>query len=550
LLPHADQVQAVGFTADGKAVWTASLQESRAWDPATGKALGDPLRHPPGVVLVAFGPDLRTVLLGLQGPRFVAWDLQARKPAYEPVAAPGLARNYTPFAGPAALTWHVGWSVLLARDEHAAVVVDAATDKPLGNEFPLDFWPLHTLGLGRPPPGPPLAVSPDRSCFLIQTASNCVQIRSADGKALGEPLPEDGLLLAAGFGPDGQTLWTESSPKPFLRTFRLRRVAGGKEILVLPPQKGHVFAFTPDGKQLLTGMAREDRFEIVFRNTTTGAVEGDPLPAPAQVVGVTFTPDGRRFAGSAGEKVWVWDVASRKVSAGPLEHSAAVEGLAFGPDGKVLVTWAGNKAWLWEADTGKPVGSPLVHEEPNPFVRGKMRPVRINAAVFSPDGSLVVVGDRLPRPVMLGGAIPGTFTVLDTRTAKPQGQLVHKVAVWDVIFRPDGRYLATLDVEGVMRLWRAGRWECVAFSGPAKGSVLHVPYLGWAPDGRTLTSANAQGDRHVWHPPFPLEGPPVQLRRRLEAQTGQSLDDEGVPHPLDARAWQERRHGAEEAGRR
>ncbi len=88
-LRHTDHILAAVFTTDGKTAWTASMVESRSWDPATGKPLGEPLHHPTGVTRVVFGPGRRTVLLALGDRRFVACDLQTRKPAYEPVEAPG-----------------------------------------------------------------------------------------------------------------------------------------------------------------------------------------------------------------------------------------------------------------------------------------------------------------------------------------------------------------------------------------------------------------------------------------------------------------------------
>jgi hypothetical protein len=82
-------------------------------------------------------------------------------------------------------------------------------------------------------------------------------------------------------------------------------------------------------------------------------------------------------------------------------------------------------------------------------------------------------------------------------------------------------------------LWRAGGWENTATSGPRALDFPTVASLAWGPDGRTLIAADTQGGRLVWRPPFPLEGEPALLRRRLEAQTGQYLDDDGVQHTLD-----------------
>jgi WD40 repeat protein len=547
-LRHADQITSIGFRPDGKTVWTASLRESRAWDPTTGKQIGEPLRHPPGVVQVTFGPGLRKVLFILEGQRFVGWDLETRKPSYEPVEAPGLIKPFTVGPMPGYLTWRLGGSILAAHDEYVGSVLDAAGDRPLSGVFPQEFWPARSLGLGSPAPQPTFDVTPNRTCFFTQPDANSVQLRDADGKAIGAPIREDAPVVAAGFGPDGQTLWTETGTgKPEFRTFLLRRVPGGKEVLTLTPDKGRRLAFTPDGKLLLTATVRRDQFEMILRDTTTGAVAGEALLAPAYVGEVVFSPDGQRCAGVSGGNVWMWDVAARKVSAGPLAHDPAVEGLAFGPDGKVLVTWAGNKAWLWETATGQLIGSPHIHEAAFQVIGPpRKNPVRINMAVFSPDGSLVVVGNRRPRPasggpLILGGVLPGAFAVLDTRTAKLLGQLGHQAAVWDVVFRSGSHYLATLDVQGVIRLWRSGRWECIATSGALKPNFLAVPYLGWGPDSRALIHADTSGSRHVWHPPFPLDGKPARLTRWLEVLTGQALDDDGTPRNLDARAWEERR---------
>jgi WD40 repeat protein len=397
--------------------------------------------------------------------------------------------------------------------------------------FPLpDFW-LNPAGLpGRP--GRLFGVSPDRACFFVQSDPQSLQLRDAAGKPLGPPVREGGILLAAGFGPDGKTFWTESGPGyAAMRLFRLRRVAGGGTVLsrVVPP--GWPRAFSPDGTTLLTGPATRDKPEIGFWNTVSGEAEGEPLPVPGQVNLALFSPDSRRFAAATGDTVRVWDLASRQ-TIGPLSHPWPVTSLGAyaGPGGDVLLAWSGNKARLWAAATGEPIGAPLEHSTP------------ITSFLFSPDGAAVVLGNLRPRQDLRVGLNPASvFAALDRRTGKVLGNLKHPTGVSAWSFRADGQYLATLDSEGVIRLWRAGRWECLASSPPRKVPLDPVAHLSWGPDGRTLIAADSKGGRFVWHPPFPLEGAPAQLRRRLEALTGQALDDEGVPHPLDATAWEERR---------
>jgi WD40 repeat protein len=518
-LRHADVV-AAAFTADGKTAWTTSLAESRAWDPATGKPRGEPLHHPPGVTRVTFGPGRRIVLLALGDRRFVALDLEARKPAYEPVEAPGaitsINRIFTE-------------QVVAIGEEHAGVVWDAAADRPLAKDFPLsEYWPLSLNKLNRP--DPLFAVCPDRASFFVQTDPRSLQVRDTAGKALGPPVREDADLLAAGFGPNGKTLWTESrSGNDSTRLFRLRRLAGGDVVLSRVVPAGWPHAFSSDGKTLVGGPESKEKSEIHFWSTATGAAEGEPLAVPEHVNLALFSPGGRHFIAATGATVRVWDLASRK-RIGPLAHPWRVGGLGVCADrgGEVLLAWSGNKVQLWEMATGQPIGAPVEHSVP------------IASFVFSPDGAAILL--RHPEPVHgVGGQPASVHTVLDRRTGKVLGRLPHPVGVSALSFRPDGQYLATLDFEGVMRLWGAGRWECLASSQPRKVLLDAVTHLSWGPEGRTVIAADSRGGRCVWHPPFPLEGPPEQVRRRLEVLTGQFLDDEGTPHALDAKAWEERR---------
>ena len=53
-----DEVRSAAFSPDGTRVVTASIDETaRVWDAATGKPLGEPMRHEGGVDSAAFSPD-------------------------------------------------------------------------------------------------------------------------------------------------------------------------------------------------------------------------------------------------------------------------------------------------------------------------------------------------------------------------------------------------------------------------------------------------------------------------------------------------------------
>ena len=55
--------ESAAFSPDGRFVVTASLDgTARFWEAATGKAIGEPLRHESAVLSAAFSPDGRFVV--------------------------------------------------------------------------------------------------------------------------------------------------------------------------------------------------------------------------------------------------------------------------------------------------------------------------------------------------------------------------------------------------------------------------------------------------------------------------------------------------------
>jgi WD40 repeat protein len=537
-IDHPDPIQFVHFGSDGRTVWIVSLRESRCWDLGTGEPRGEPLRHPEGVRLVGLGRDRRTLLMALED-RFVAWDLEARKPLYSPAIAPGLVRNPV-YGGLYPLAENAVRSV---RDVHTTELWDVAADRTLGKSFTSSYWP------GRPADASapfvlPFGVAPDHSTFVVPSGPRTLALHDAvSGEPFGPPLAHDGDVLGAVYGPDGKTLLTESAASGKApRAFRLWRVTTGKVIRTwpVPARPGEPtsrpdaladwpFAFSPDGKTLLTASA-DGRPEVHLWDTATGEPRAAPLPQPARVTALAFSPDGKHFA-TAGGAVRVWDARQYRLVAGPLAVAAELPQLGFSPDGRVLVareaavvrgavTTPGRKAWLWEAATGRPIGQPITHTQ------------EVSAAVFSPSEDVVVLGDLNPhpRPLVIP---PGQFVAVSTRSGAIRGRLDHAAAVRALTFRPDGKYLTTLEMTGVVRLWRTDRWQCVAASEPYQLAHQGTVSLAFGAD-RTLISADSSGVRRVWRAAYPAEGDPAALRRELEAWTGLALDEEGVSTLGDA----------------
>jgi WD40 repeat protein len=527
---HAEVIRFGVFSADGQDVWTFNPREARRWDAATGAARGDPLVFPAGVQWPYLSPDKRAVLLSL-GESFTAWDLETRKPLYAPVKV----RQISPGMG------SFGWLgfpssrfVQAAHDEYTAELLDVATGRPLAREFPLDWWPPSRDMFA--PLEVPFGVSPDRSTFFAPADAQTLILRdAATGEAFGSPLHQNGAISTGEYAPDGRTLLTQGGGE-----VRLWRVTTGKTLAawqIGPHPWPH--AFSPDGKLLVSGPTEPGREELCLWETNTGKAAARPLPHPGQVTHLVFSPDGKTIATVAGDQLRVWNAATRRLLWGPREHGVELTGLAFSPDGRVLAalggpvtrgatTYPGQKAWLWEAATGRAIGEPLMH------------PASTSSVHFSPAGDIAVVGNLnpYPRPFVIPA---GDFQVWDTRSGAKKARLVHDKAVRALAFRPDGAYLATLDLDGVVRLWRTATWECVGETPPVKSDFTRGVSVLFGADGRSVIATDGSGARRVWQPPYPLEGTPASLRAEAELRTGLTLNDEGRAHVLKAADWDGRR---------
>ena len=106
--------------------------------------------------------------------------------------------------------------------------------------------------------------------------------------------------------------------------------------------------------------------------------------APDVVVGMAFSPDGRRLASALVDNtVRLWNVDTGEPDGAPLTgHTDALADVAWSPDGHRLAS-AGddNTVRLWNADTGQPVGAPLTGHT-----------AWLTSVEFSPDGHRLATG--------------------------------------------------------------------------------------------------------------------------------------------------------------
>jgi WD40 repeat protein len=243
--------------------------------------------------------------------------------------------------------------------------------------------------------------------------------------------------------------------------------------------------------------------KIVLSNPATGTPLGAPLlDHETDVTDVTFDDDGRMLA-TADLKgiVIVWDVANRRKLSQTIDkvNDGAIS-LAFSPDGRTIAVGSGvRNIRLVDTASGRLVG-PVLVGPPGQVARVVFRPDGKRLASWN-DSGVVLEWD-------LGATLPG-----------------HIDDVWTIAFSPDGTLLASGSCEsrverncvrGEIRLWnltgrRPQRPPIVAHSDG-------VTSLAFAPDGRTLASGGCgqsdhgackAGDVRLWDVPTgePLGAP-------------------------------------------
>jgi WD40 repeat protein/serine/threonine protein kinase len=197
----------------------------------------------------------------------------------------------------------------------------------------------------------------------------------------------------------------------------------------------------------------------------------------ASVIGVAFSPDGRRIASaSADQTVKVWDAGTGREMFTLKGHAEAVNRVAFSPDGRRIAS-AGldQTVKVWDAEAGQET------------LTLKGLTFRYSGVMFSPDGRRIAsAGSGLTVKIWDSGTGKWTLT-LKGYTGSGNG----------MAFSPDGRRIASASASDglTVKVWDA---ESGQETLTLKGHTSLVMGVAFSPDGRRIASGSCDQTVKVW----------------------------------------------------
>ncbi|XGV96479.1 MAG: caspase family protein [Leptolyngbya sp. BL-A-14] len=304
------------------------------------------------------------------------------------------------------------------------------------------------------PVSPPVASS---ALLVRQVDSASTDSGSKDALTqLPEPfrykLPSDSKLASVAFSPDTQFMASATS-NGIVEIWQAQANRALKRV-------GRLTAIT--APSALTTLAKPGDFKQL------------------QSVGeLAFSPDGKALLGIGNDqKIYVWDVASRKLIWRLEGHEAAIEQAQFSADSQRIVSAGRDRtARIWQLATGK-LSATFYHRDV------------VSSARFSPDGQLLAIAGW-----------DGTARILDATTGALRVVMAgHRGAVLDAEFSPDAATLVTASADGTIRLWdtKTGSEKALLRSVESGDTPEQIQKAFFSPDGRYVASLNKRGQLHLW----------------------------------------------------
>ncbi|OWK43508.1 eIF2A-related protein [Fimbriiglobus ruber] len=218
-------------------------------------------------------------------------------------------------------------------------------------------------------------------------------------------------------------------------------------------------AFSPDGKMLVAGTAKDSR----LFDTDTGTMT-KRLASPA--VAVAWFADSKQVLTSSANGMVVWDPSTGQ----KVKSLSGAPFLAFvSPDGASVYGGTSYDLYVWDVASGR--GS-------------RTWKVGAEGSAYWANGRPLVTGVGTPQ-----------LTLWDPATTKTTHTLEHTGPVHAIAWSPDGKSLAAASDDKTVRVWDPATGQAKYTFEGHKGAVFSVV---WSPDGKSILSGAADGSAVIW----------------------------------------------------
>ena len=459
---HANRVEAVAFSPDGKRILSGSLDRSlKLWSIETGTVLRTFVGHRGAVTSAAFSADGTRILSGSVDKTIKLWDAKTG----------GLVHT---FEGDSATVSTDGKQILSRTSDSTIKLFDVATGALLRT------LQVHSTEAW-------IAYSPDGAMFLSASNNSINLWDVATGTLVRTFDAHSSFVDSAVFSPNGAQIASGSDDN----TVKLWNVALGTVTRTFATFEGNggpinSVAFSPSGAVLLSGsgsMGRDSGMKLW--DAATGVLVRTAEQHQEAVRSVAFSPDGERIL-STSDRMKLWDARSGALLHTFDEDNLTVQTAMFSPDGTRILRAQDNVMQLREISTGSIVRS---------FASTGDHWVR--SVAISPDGARVLSG---------GGEPPRASAPEIDRNADMKlwdagsGALLrtfkgHTKPVSSVAFSPDGSRVLSGSLDGTIRLWDQHKDTPVRIYRGHLGAVTSVAF---SPNGSQILSGSFDRTIKLW----------------------------------------------------
>jgi WD40 repeat protein len=334
-------------------------------------------------------------------------------------------------------------------------------------------------------PLPPLSPTPPTTAHLTPGPPLQPELISPENVATLRPLLQHAFspwehVLGIAWSPDSKSLAVAAGDAVYLFDTDLQ-----ERLRLEPGAAAPAMSFSPDGKLLAAG----DRNGVLHVWDAEDGEKVQEMQAHQKTISsLAYSRDGSVLATAGYDAVArLWDAGSYAELSEMIGGTFAIPAIAYSPDGSSLAIVNGNVIRLRDAQTSR-------------FVRTIVGDDSFYSLAFSPDGSYLAAGDvdntisiwdieRSPGP---GGETRDSLHTLTGhrgRAGRPEA------LIWQVAYSPYGDLLASAGGDAAVWIWDAATAQpLVSLSGHSKSITSAV----FSPDGRWLATGGLDGLLILW----------------------------------------------------